>query len=612
MKPKQKSNKTIKNNNSKTASKPKAIKIIGEVWDLEQILAGKSFDEWLKVINASIERFKKYRDILNNNITPQKVLEIVKLEEEIAVNAGRVEVYYSLKFHQDVKDSQALAKLGQLKQIIAQINNDMIFFSLWFMHLDDKVASKILQSKELAPYKYNLELTRKSKPYTKTEEIEKILEIKDITGGNAYAELYDIITNNYLYDWFGKKVALEEITSYFKNEDPKLRQKAYELILGKYKEDSTVLAEIYKDVVQDWCNDGIKIRGYKNSINIRNISQDISDEAVDTLLRVVRKNVGLFKDYFKLKYELNKKAGQKYPYSRYHLYAPLALKNKKTYDYGYSKTYVLDTYKKFDQRFYDRALRIFNDRHVHSHPTPGKRGGAFCMSVNRGLTPYLLLNHSNNLKDVFTMIHELGHGIHDIFAAEKQTDMERHAPLIICETASVFSEMILSERLLSETKDVEEKKYIITQLLDNQWATVIRQAYFVIFEVYAHQEILKGATKEKLDEQYNEFLKEQFGDMQIPELFKNEWNYISHIHEMPFYCYAYAWGNLFVLALYDMYRREGKPFIEKYIDLLSSGGSDSPANVMKKLGIDAESEEFWQRGFNIIKEEVEELRKLAK
>ena len=232
--------------------------------------------------------------------------------------------------------------------------------------------------------------------------------------------------------------------------------------------------------------------------------------------------------------------------------------------------------------------------------------------MTKDVAPYLLLNHTDSLRDVSTMIHELGHGIHDIFAGEKQTDLERHASLTICETASVFSEMMLAERLLKECSNNNEKKYVLTQSLDNQYATIVRQAYFVIFEIYAHDAIMKGATKEELDEQYYVLLKEQFGDMPIPEIFKHEWNYIPHIHESPFYCYAYAWGNLFVLALYDMYKKEGKPFIDKYVELLSAGGSDSPANLMKKLGIDAESEEFWQRGFNIIKEEVQELKKLVK
>jgi len=612
--------KSIKNNQnkkdskvaSKISTKNNVPKIKGVAWDLEPILSGKSFDEWIRIVDAQVETFKKYREFLNNNITPQKILEILQLEESIGQNLGRVEAYYGLIFSADTKNSESLAKMGQLKQMGAKISNDMLFFNLWMIQLDDKIAKKIIESKELQPYKYSLESMRKEKPYTKSEEIERIINIKDITGGDGYAELYEIITNSYKYEWFGKKITQEELTKFCREKDSKLRQKAYDLILTKYKDESTVLSEIYKNIVMDWCNEGITIRGHLSSVNVRNTGYDVSDKSVQALLNVIRKNVGIFNEYFKLKYAMNKGIGQKYPYSRYHLYAPFTVNTDKKYTYDESKKYILDTYKKFDQRFFDRAKKIFDESHVHSHPGDTKRGGAFCYSISRDITPYILLNHTDTLRDVFTMIHEFGHGIHDIFSGENQTDLERHASLTVCETASVFSEMILAERLLKECTDDNEKKYILTQSLDNQYATIIRQAYFVIFEIYAHEAIMKGATKENLDEEYHRLLKEQFGDMEVPEIFKHEWNYIPHIHEMPFYCYSYAWGNLFVLALYDMYKKEGKPFIEKYVQLLSAGGSDSPANLMKKLGIDAESEEFWQRGFNIIQEEIDGLRKLAK
>ncbi|MGV8141466.1 MAG: M3 family metallopeptidase, partial [Candidatus Woesearchaeota archaeon] len=221
-------------------------------------------------------------------------------------------------------------------------------------------------------------------------------------------------------------------------------------------------------------------------------------------------------------------------------------------------------------------------------------------------------NHTDTLRDMFTIIHELGHGIHDLFSSENQKDMERHASVTICETASIFSEMLMSERMLRESTDTEEKKMILMQFLDNQYASIARQAYFVIFEIYAHEQVQKGVTKETLDKYYYELLKEQFGDMEVPDVFRHEWNYIPHIYESPFYCYSYAWGNLFVLSLFDMYKRDGKQFVNKYVDLLSAGGSDSPANLMKKLGVNPESEEFWQRGFNIIREEIEDLKKLSK
>jgi len=154
--------------------------------------------------------------------------------------------------------------------------------------------------------------------------------------------------------------------------------------------------------------------------------------------------------------------------------------------------------------------------------------------------------------------------------------------------------------------------YVLIQSLDNQFATIIRQAYFTVFEKFAHEKVIEGINTGVLNQKWYETLKEQFGDMDIPENFKYEWLYVSHMYNSPFYCYGYVWGNLFVLSLYDMYKKDGKQFIDKYIDLLSAGGSDSPSNLMKKLGVDPENEEFWQRGFNIIKEEIEELKKLAK
>lgn len=599
----------IKETDNKKSNPSKAS---GEIWDLDHILAGKQFDQWISETSSKVERFKRYRSQLNNNISPQKILEILMLDEEIMVGLSRIDAYYSLRFSADTKDPEALAKLGQIKQIIAQIANDTLYFNLWFMQMDEAAAKKIIVSKELKPYRYHLETIRKAKKYTKSEEIEKILQLKDITGIESFFELYNILTSSYKFLWEGKEANQEEVIKHIHSEDPKQREEAYKKVLQRYKEDETILTEIYKNIVTGWYIDGLKIRGFQSSIEIRNNSNDVSNKAVDTLLGSIRKNMKIFHEFLRLKYELNKKSGQKYSYSRYHLYAPFAIKNKKRYDYEYSKVYVLDTYKMFDQRFYERALSIFDDKHVHSHPTPSKRGGAFCYGITKEMSPYILLNHTDDLKSVFTMAHELGHGIHDIFAGERQTDLERHASLSVCETASVFGEMLLADRLLKESKDSEEKKQILVEMLNNQFATIPRQAYFVIFEKIAHEMVMQGTSKEAMEKKYYELLKEQFGDMEIPEIFKNEWNYVMHIYENPFYCYAYAWGNLFVLALYDMYKKEGKQFIEKYIELLSAGGSDSPANLMKRLGADPESEEFWQRGFNIIKEEIEELRKLVK
>jgi len=381
--------------------------------------------------------------------------------------------------------------------------------------------------------------------------------------------------------------------------------------LTKFKDNSTTLNEIYKNIVLDWYNDSIKIRGYKNPITVRNIANDVDDAAVEAMMNVVRKNTKLFSEYFALKHKMNKDRGAVYELSRYHLYAPFNAKIPEDYDYRQSKKIVLETFQEFDQRFYEMAKSMFDKKHIHSHPKKDKRGGAFCECTGLEVMPYVMLNHTKVLNSVFTMAHELGHAIHYMLA-QSQTEFTYETPLPMAETASVFAEMLLAQKLLKESKNKDVKISIIMQLLDNQYATIGRQTYFVLFEQLAHDKIIQGITKEQLDNEYIKLLEEQFGVMKVPELFKHEWNYIPHIHETPFYCYSYSWGNLLVLALYDMYKKEGKSFVEKYVKMLSYGAGKSPKDILSELGIDPRDERFWQRGFDTIKEEVEELKKMSR
>ena len=582
-----------------------------DVWDLGDIIDHKNQKFLIDSTMKNLEEFKKSRIKLTNTLSPIEFKKILLLKEEISKGLHKVYAYNELRFFQNTKDSNALADLGKMKQILTDASNDMIFFELWFTHLDDKYASLIIKSSELVKYKYYLENLRKYRPYIKSEDVEQIINLKSMTGGGAIFNIYEILTNNFQYAVGKKSYNFEEIASWWKSGDSKKRKLGYDLILNKYVENGTVLNEIYKDMVLDWYNEGIKIRKYESPISIRNFSNDIEDKAVEVLLSTVRKNSKIFTEYFKIKHQLNKKAGQKYPFSRYHLYAPYNEKLKATYDYEKSKNIVLDTYKNFDMRFYDAGKLFFEKKHIHSHPQASKRSGAFCLSMSNDKIPYLMLNHKDALRDVFTMIHEMGHGIHYVFAKD-QTEFTTHAPIPLAETASTFSEVLLADRLLKESKNKEEKIDILIKLLDDHYATIIRQTYFVAFEIEAHKKIQAGSTKENLEELYYGLLKEQFGDMEIPQSFKDEWMYIPHIYEYPFYCYGYSWGHLLSLAFFDMYTKQGKPFIEKYVKFLSYGGSKSPKDILAELDIDPCDEKFWQRGFDIIKKEIEELKRLTK
>ncbi|MBW2999013.1 ImmA/IrrE family metallo-endopeptidase, partial [Candidatus Woesearchaeota archaeon] len=268
-------------------------------------------------------------------------------------------------------------------------------------------------------------------------------------------------------------------------------------------------------------------------------------------------------------------------------------------------------YKDFSKEAHNYAKEIFDLKHVHSEVKSGKLSGAFCYTVTKDISPYIMLNHTDKLRDLFTMMHEFGHGIHGR-AARSQTHFTFHSSLPLAETASIFGETLLEKKMFDKISN-SEKLSLLLKSLDDKYASISRQAYFVLFEIEAHELIKKGATVQDLNNLYYKNLKEQFGNsIIIPEKFKHEWKYIPHIYHSPFYCYAYVFGNLLGLALYGIYQEEGDKFVENYMNVLKAGGSDSAYNILKKhLNINIKKEEFWQKAFDLIKEEVDELERLV-
>ena len=578
-------------------------------WNYDSLLRGRKEDEIIRKIKSLAKEFTAKRRELKVDISAENLREILDLKNEISTLTGVVSSYYGLKFAKNTQDSSILAKMTVFDNLMTDLGNEMIFFSIWFMHLDDKNAERLIESRELSEVKYYLERLRTYAKYTKSEEIERIMSLKDVAAA-APSHLYGILTNSFTFNIAGKEVTKEEAASFVKGKDPELREEAYNSIMTKYGDYKTLLSEMYKSIVVDWYNDNIKIRKYDNPISVMNTANDVSPKAVDALKGTVRKNAKLFHEYFKIKHDINTSLGANYEFSRYHIYAPFEKSMEKEYGFSESKEIVLDALKNFDSEFYEFAKKVFNEGNIDAFPEKNKRGGAFCMHPAAGYTPYIMLNHTNKIRDISTMAHELGHAIHDMYS-NNRPQLVSHPTLPMAETASIFNEMLLNDRLLSSLKDDDEKAYILMNMLDDYFATIPRQVYFNVFEVEAHDMIIKGATQEQLDEKYMEILKEQFGDMVIPDEFRNEWNYIPHTHESPFYVYSYAWGNLLVLALYQMYQEEGDSFKDKYKHFLSLGGSKSPMDALQDLGIDPESEEFWQKGMDMVKERVDELRQLS-
>jgi oligoendopeptidase F len=271
---------------------------------------------------------------------------------------------------------------------------------------------------------------------------------------------------------------------------------------------------------------------------------------------------------------------------------------------------VLDSLASFAPILAEHAKRVFSEGHIDSEIRDGKESGAFCFSVLPGLTPWVLANYTGTVRDVATLAHELGHAIHAMMARDHSILTLRSA-LPLAETASVFSEMVLTDRLLEEEPDVQARRDLLAAAVDDAYATVMRQAYFVLFERQAHSMIAEGNTTDDLRKAYMENLLEQFGDaVEMDEIFQWEWVSIPHIYQTPFYCYAYTFGQLLVLSLYQRYKEEGASFIPRYLKILSYGGSKSPAYILSEAGVDMEAASFWQGGFGVIRAMVDELAAL--
>jgi oligoendopeptidase F len=402
-----------------------------------------------------------------------------------------------------------------------------------------------------------------------------------------------------------KEVTRGELMTYVRQSDPELRAQAYQELYRVYAQDGPILGQVYQTLVRDWRNENVNMRGFSSPISVRNLANDIPDEVVDTLLETGQKNAEIFQRYFRMKARwlgLEK-------LRRYDVYAPVA-HSEKQYPFNQAAGMVLDSFREFDPQIAEMAQRVFDDNHLDSQVRKGKRGGAFCSTVDPRLTPWVLLNYNGRADDVATMAHELGHAIHSMLASDHSI-FTYHASLPLAETASTFAEMVLVDRLLREETDESVRRDILFRQVDDSYATIMRQTFFALFERQAHELINQGASVTDLSDAYLQNLSTQFGQaVDISDEFRWEWVSIPHIYQVPFYVYAYSFGQLLVLSLYKQFKQEGEAFKPRYRKILATGGSDAPVRVLAQAGIDIHDPSFWQGGYDVIRELVEQLEAL--
>lgn len=577
-----------------------------ERWNLSDLIqdpAGR-LDHAIKELDVLVSRFEAYRPDLIASMPDMQFLDVLRLDEEIAKRSAKLGAYAYLWFSENTKDLKARSFKSHVEEQLTTLQNRLLFFELWWQSVDVSNAERLMS--QAGDFRYYLETIRRFQPHTLSEPEEKVINIKNNTGRTAIHTLYDVVTNAFTFavNVHGKRksVTREGLMPYLRSPTASVREAAYRELFRVYSSHHDLLGELYKTLVNDWKAENIQLRRFASPIASRNLGNDIPDRAVQALLSVCVKNREVFQHYFKLKARVCRIA----PMSRYHIYAPHQ-SERKTYRYQDAVKMVLEAYRGFSPRLADLAKRVFTDRHVDARVRPGKIGGAYCYSVVPGQTPYVLLNFTGEARDIATMAHELGHAVHGMLA-EQHTAFTFHATLPLAETASVFGERILSDALMQHESNTRVKQGLMVAQLDDVYATIMRQAYFVLFEQRAHDMIANGATVTDLAKAYLANLHDQFGKaVRVPREFEWEWLTIPHIFASPFYCYSYSFGNLLVLALYGIYQEQGADFVPRYEHLLATGGSQAPQEMLNIMGVDMTSETFWQSGFNTVTSMVLQL-----
>jgi len=587
------------------------------LWDLSPLYTGvddprigREMDE----AKESAERFRKdlRGRIAGSALTPELLAEALQRYEEIQRRGLLPLVYAQLVFYADGENVSTKTLLAKMRERWSDISETTLFFELEILRIDDTLFRSLVDNPDIAPYAHYLNQIRAHAPYTLSEEVEQAIKRKDLSGREAFVQLFDELTASFRFTFLmpdeenPREVTGEELLSLLHHPDGKVRERAFGTFLGKHGENALVLTSCFNNILLDHARES-DLRRYPDIMTPTHLSSETDPETVERMMTVTEANYPLARDYFRLKGKL---LGQE-KMKNTDIYAPLS-ETARIIPYEEARRTVLESFESFSPRMAETAEAFFREGRIDALPRQGKTGGAFCMGMLPGVKPYVLLNYTGNLRDVATLAHELGHGVH--FAlSQKQNLFHYHAPLPLAETASVFGEMLLTRHLLEKETDRRARIEILCGKIEDIIATTFRQNLLTRFEQKAHR--MRNETllsPEALCDLWWEENARLFGEsVEMIPPYRWGWSYISHFIHARFYCYSYVFGELLVLSLYRRYQLEGEAFVPLYLDLLSRGGSRPPEEMLTPLGIDLRDPGFWQGGYDFLESMIGELRALV-
>lgn len=586
-------------------------------WDLSDLYASLDDPALEKDISGALERARKFEtrfrsEIASKNLSSETLSSAFQEIEAIHEMYDKGMSFVFLVFSADMQNPRHGAMYQQTQEQMTEIRRHLLFFDLAVAAHPDDLVHRFLQDPSLGRYHHTIEKIRTFRPYQLTEPEEKMIDEKANTGVRAFGRLFDeAITRMKFRLQEGEKVTeLSEQETLALLHDPKReKRRAGALALTEgLKAQGPLFSYIFNVIAADHSSED-RLRKIPDPMTVRHLDNEINPAAVEALLTTCDRNVGIVSRYYRLKKNLLK-LDRLYDYDRY---APLS-SNAPLIDFDRCKEQVLISFSDFSPKAYEIAKAFFDRRWIDAALHPGKKGGAFCHGTVPSVHPYVLVNYTGQPRDVMTVAHELGHGIHQTLASV-QGYLNCDTPLTLAETASVFSEMLVFHRMKAKETDHQARLVLLCEKIEETFATVFRQAALTRFEQAFH-----AARREEGElsvERFNQFWMEtnqaMFGDsLELTQDYAWWWMYIPHFIHSPFYCYAYSFGHLLVLALYQRYLSEGKAFVPNYLALLEGGGSDRPERLlMKTVGIDITRPEFWQEGMDLIVDMVKEAEQLA-
>lgn len=588
----------------------------GVSWDLDDLYLGPDDPRLAGDLETALARARAfeaaYRGQIEPGPTPGLLLAALTELEALHESMDRPGTFAGLRHAAKTDDPARGALLARTREHRTATNRHLIFFDLEWVKVADEAADALIAAPELARYRHFLRKTRAWRPHYLGEAEEKVLEEKDVTGRSAFVRLFDETTSALLCpfetpDGGAAKLSVQQTLAKLYDPDRDVRRRGAEALTAALRDNARLLTYVFNTLVLDHKAD-CALRRFADPMDPRHLANEIRGDVVEALMTAAERHHPTVQRYYRLK-------GRLLGLDRledFDRYAPL-FDDLPACDWPTARRTVQESYERFSPRAGSIVREFFEKRWVDAELRPGKRGGAFANGTFPSAHPYILMNYADKLRDVTTLAHELGHGLHQ-YLARPVGYLQCHTPLTTAETASVFGEMLTFRRLLEQYPDPKTRLALLCGKIEDSCATVFRQVVMTRFEQALHRarRVEGELTPDRVNALWLDANRPMFGDsVALTENYGWWWLYVGHFVRSPFYCYAYAFGELLVLALFRKYQEDGPSFVPKYLDLLAAGGSEAPDRLLARLGVDVNDLGFWELGLRLIGDMVSEAEALA-